>query len=352
MNYKLNTTRDISWYKVMLGVFGLIGVMTYDYVYADRGIFDEGLPNLTLEYLLRSLTIAFFVALLLMGLVVKRFSEFSLKFDRKYNLLNWGIAISLILSVLFTIIFVVNPKLFSQLTLEDGMVEWSSAIFLFAASGLTLISAVNFSRKYKGPRIINLILPFLAIMFFLIGMEEISWFQRVFEIDTPKMFDANYQREINLHNFATNPIENLYYLGAFTLLIVIPFLRPLINQLLKEIWLNQILPSHYSVLTGVFAYSYNFDMWDGVFTQASFFGSVLILCGWVLLKSSVKNRSSVLGILTMIVAQQIVFLINAENYERIWEITEFKEFFISFAFLIYAVDLFLRLKIVDNSSYN
>ena len=65
----------------------------------------------------------------------------------------------------------------------------------------------------------------LSFVFFVMAMEEVSWFQRVLEIDTPKAFDNNMQKEMNLHNFATNAVENVYYMGAFIFLVILPFLR-------------------------------------------------------------------------------------------------------------------------------
>jgi len=82
---------------------------------------------------------------------------------------------------------------------------------------------------------------------------------------------------------------------------------------------------------------FNFDMWNIPTPQISFFFSVFFLIYF-----SFKNRISVL-LLIYIIAAQIIYL-SINHYERIWEITEYKEFFISLAFFYYSLNVFLQIK--------
>ena len=54
-------------------------------------------------------------------------------------------------------------------------------------------------------------------------MEEVSWFQRSFGIKTPEALSGNKQGEMNLHNFASNTSEIVYYFASFVYLIAFPF---------------------------------------------------------------------------------------------------------------------------------
>ena len=42
-----------------------------------------------------------------------------------------------------------------------------------------------------------------ALALFIVGMEEVSYFQRVIQFETPESFVGNMQGEFNLHNFNT-----------------------------------------------------------------------------------------------------------------------------------------------------
>jgi hypothetical protein len=57
----------------------------------------------------------------------------------------------------------------------------------------------------------------LAIdLLFVIGMEEISWRQRIFKIETPSVLEThNWKGEINFHNVDAFPLHNAYILVGF-----------------------------------------------------------------------------------------------------------------------------------------
>lgn len=94
----------------------------------------------------------------------------------------------------------VNPSNFANdFTVEDGFVEWTTAIVLFAGFVVAVHRFVIARQRFdwRGRAILLLV---AAICLFGAG-EEISWGQRVFDIETPAAFAArNAQRELNLHN--------------------------------------------------------------------------------------------------------------------------------------------------------
>lgn len=82
---------------------------------------------------------------------------------------------------------------------EDGVSEWwSVATYAFAAA---LASAAAWRLKQVGWRKLALLNCFIAGVFVLGGLEEISWGQRLFNWGTPEALSAlNQQGETTIHN--------------------------------------------------------------------------------------------------------------------------------------------------------
>jgi hypothetical protein len=84
-------------------------------------------------------------------------------------------------------------------TREDGPLEWTGFATFLAGSVLAFAAAWRL-RPALRPAVAAAALG--AVLLFAAG-EEISWGQRVFEVDTPKaLVDGNEQDELNLHNLA------------------------------------------------------------------------------------------------------------------------------------------------------
>ena len=170
-------------------------------------------------------------------------------------------------------------------------------------------------------------------------MEEVSWFQRTLNIETPKVFGRNAQNEMNLHNFATNYIENIYYFGAFLFLVVLPFIRLFFLFVSSNNYLRVFVPLPFIAVVGSIACAYNFDMWDIIFTQIAFFGCVVILFIFAIFSRSKSEQYIILLAIFVIAVTQIFFLIKGVNFSRLSEVTEYKEFFIPLAFFMYSLNV-------------
>lgn len=84
-------------------------------------------------------------------------------------------------------------------TREDGPIEWVGFASFLAASTLAFGAAWHL-RSARRPAVAAAVLG--AVLLFAAG-EEISWGQRVFDVDTPDVLvDGNQQDELNLHNLA------------------------------------------------------------------------------------------------------------------------------------------------------
>ena len=98
---------------------------------------------------------------------------------------------------------------------EDGLSEWWSVATYLAAAGAAG-AASWMLRATKHNRLQYFYLA-LAIVFFLGGMEEISWGQRIFDWGTPAAIkEVNFQDETTLHNvnFANNVVFEMLFWGS------------------------------------------------------------------------------------------------------------------------------------------
>lgn len=157
------------------------------------------------------------------------------------------IFLALILLMLFAL-FLRRTNLYA----EDGVFECLTMVFCVLASLLILIKLIKEGTKNQKFLII------LALVFFIVGMEEISWGQRIFGWSTPKIFGIlNYQGETNLHNLFS-PIQNPVFAFVFFLLGWIMFNLDLVEDILSRTKLfHQIppfLPSSEFIIFGVIFY--------------------------------------------------------------------------------------------------
>lgn len=130
------------------------------------------------------------------------------------------------LALAITVLLALDPRAYHAIVEEDGPVEWGSALLLFLA---TVFAGRWFFTIYRNPPrpALDLVAAGgFALLFFVMAMEEISWFQRVIGFDTPERIAAgNWQGEFNLHNFQTDLTELALYSGTGLFLMLLPLLR-------------------------------------------------------------------------------------------------------------------------------
>ncbi len=130
-----------------------------------------------------------------------------------------------------------------QFTVEDGFLEWSSVVFLVTAGIFSFKRGLR-ALKNKKKLIFLTALGITMVCFFGSG-EEISWGQRLFQIETGDTFkQLNTQGETNLHNLKVNGVSinklifgKLLTLAILVYLLVFPFLRNkigLIDRVIKK----------------------------------------------------------------------------------------------------------------------
>ena len=116
-------------------------------------------------------------------------------FNKKINLFH--AAFSLLL-VSITFIFYYSNFTYQSLVKEDGIIEYLSAIFLLSIS---IFLMKKLSEMENIISVNNLGIIIFSIIFFFGFGEEISWGQRIFNIESPTFFaQNNLQSETNIHN--------------------------------------------------------------------------------------------------------------------------------------------------------
>jgi hypothetical protein len=137
-----------------------------------------------------------------------------------------------------------GQEAFNTLIYEDGPVENLTALFLFATSIVCLVRAFKYKKMKKHLWVLTA--SVFAFLFFFAAGEEISWGQRIFDIQSGEFFlQNNKQAETNLHNLIvgeTNLNKLLFSQLLFVVLIIyfgfsrlivskVSFIRKLVNNL-------------------------------------------------------------------------------------------------------------------------
>jgi len=126
------------------------------------------------------------------------------------------------------------PVAYVYLIAEDHWGEYGT-FFCYMLAGLLIAWAVKSDRKLRRPGY-----ALLCLGLFFIGMEEISWGQRIFGIHVPYNLIArhNLQSELNIHNFGIFHKKEIF----FHVLLLWSVFLPLISYKYKRLhdFLNKI----------------------------------------------------------------------------------------------------------------
>jgi hypothetical protein len=234
-----------------------------------------------------------------------------------------------------------SPRAFAAVSAEDGAVEALSAGALFLGS-LALLGAAFM----RGPTLRRTLALGLGVLLFLTAMEEISWMQRVVGFQTPEeLASVNMQGEFNFHNLHTDYFENLYYLGSFALLVLLPLLAFAMPWLRTLRGVSDFVPSLWVAAAAAPAAILNYGMWNVVPMQASMMMTALAMLVFALAarRRGARGEAAAFGaILVTVVAGQALLLAQGHRMEQIFDASEYKELFIALGLACFAVDVLAR----------
>jgi hypothetical protein len=160
----------------------------------------------------------------------------------------------------YLLFFITDVGSQGKLFEEDGIFENASALLFLVSSFLFLFlffKAWKTMTRFSGLKLGNYITVILSFLFFVFAGEEISWGQRIFNLETPDLLkEINVQSEINLHNIRIFDVTDtdgyhpkkglarmitanrMFSLFWFVFCVVIPVLNRLSKRL--AVWLKKI----------------------------------------------------------------------------------------------------------------
>lgn len=322
------THRD--WYVFVAGFAIVVGVVGLDAAVFDRGLAEEGPPLWSGAYLARTVVLALGSAALVFGardLATRHLAPAELGDN---SIASWLVAAAGSVVALVSIVLVVaDPGLLSRLVREDHIVEWASAGLAFAAAAAFAVAARRLRLDAVAAALAALTLAGGCL---LLGLEEISWFQRVLDIESPDfMLNRNGQQETNLHNLATSFTGNLYYVAACLYLVLIPV--ALGDRLLppRLAWVQVVLPSRLVFFGSATAAGYVYAMWNIAWIQASFW---ITLAALAVVARDRRDRNLALGLALVTALTATMFLLAGDSMIRDWDDTEIRELVIPFGLLL------------------
>lgn len=104
---------------------------------------------------------------------------------------------------------------------EDGVIEYATALMFLVASALAAVLAFRDRADKRRAAFLAL----LALACFFVCGEEISWGQRIFDLDTLEVFQKyNEQNENTLHNIFNATTHAVFLFAAFLYGVALPIL--------------------------------------------------------------------------------------------------------------------------------
>jgi hypothetical protein len=307
-------------------------------------------PHLTLYYLIRLAVIALLSVAAIVGLyrlrdygtVIHKRSLPQAKRHAVYGMMAVAAA--------FVALFAVAPMHFHRIALEDGPVEWASAVLPLAASVAFLYTFVVILRseiRDTRRRVALGLTALFATVLFVIGMEEISWMQRVFNIATPAIFAGNEQQETNLHNMYNSLVFNIVYrTGVLGGLIVLPFLVEVAPRNLLFEWFGDFLPRRFVVAASAPLLGFEYNAWNFALGPFLFLVALAVLACYALAardRGDRREQRLFATLIAFVVASQAVFLGLGSGFAHPWIISEFRELLLAAGLAVFAWDVTTRL---------
>jgi hypothetical protein len=320
---------------IVVAIIGIVAITLAEYWQFGWHPAREEQPSADFYHVARSAAVVFFGTLIAVAL--GRSTQRPAPFVPLRLIDSAGATAAMTAALLMTGLLIVSPALFGMLAQEDHILEWSSALLLFLASGMFLADALKRARnplghgwqRWSGP-ILSLA---FAGLFFLIAMEEISWMQRVIGFSTPEaLANSNWQGEFNLHNMQTDLSELAFYTGTGFFLLILPLFRELQFGWKPVALLGDHVPGRAVAAISAPIAVFDYGHWNLLPIQlVTAFAIFSMMTFGALARRTGRNVECILffGLAAAIFAGQSLVLAAGHQMSEIWEATEFKEFFIA-----------------------
>lgn len=341
----------LTGFAIALVLVGLAWALLtlYEFIALDLYPVREE-PALFTPYFLARSVFALIVSIALIGTLYHFAAPYSSLKTSQLDSTARKIAVwTTILGFGFAALLLASPRILMEITQEDTLIEWASALLLIVGSGCFVAEAIR--RIQSGPgkdwiaKFELTIAVGMALVLFLIAMEEISWAQRLFEFDTPEEIEQmNWQGEFNFHNLQTDLSETLYYTGVGFFLLVFPLMRETVFR--GPEWFDRLLafaPSRsVAAISAPVAMVY-YGHWNLIPIQVTTFCALLAML--VYARAAKKRHdgrefSLFLFLAVGIVFTQGTFLAYGGRMLEVGNASEFTELFITIGLCWYGIDRF------------
>lgn len=124
---------------------------------------------------------------------------------------------------------------------EDGFIEWFTVVSLLFASSICIVRAFRIGKK-RG-LVFLACLCFMSLIFIFGAGEEISWGQRIFNIESSEFFQQhNAQKETNFHNLKIGGVKiNKLVFGKILSICVVIYLVLLPILYRRKEWAKKLV---------------------------------------------------------------------------------------------------------------
>lgn len=245
------------------------------------------------------------------------------------------------LTVAATILLAASPRIYALVGAEDGAIEWFSALLLFGASGFMAARFLNLWRADRAlpyRRLHLLGAAGFALLFLLMGGEEVSWFQRQIGFDTPESVAArNWQGEFNLHNFQTDLTELVLYSGTGLFLMLLPLIResdaarwPFVQPFAA------LLPDRTMAAISAPMLVFTYSHWTLLPVQAAFWIGLFACIAFAGSAVATRERALWIGLAVWIAIGQLIHLLLGPTMLMMFDSSEYRELFLSLGLAAYA----------------
>lgn len=268
---------------------------------------------------------------------------------------NWAAVLIVLLPTLALVFATINalfPHVGGLVRMSDNDIftrpgAMLRMMFEFIACGVFLSILPRFIKQKKWLAVA--LVAALSLVLFVMGMEEISWGQRVFQWQTSTYFsEHNVQGETNLHNLNTQLFQDVLFFGGFVLLAALPFFYNSLAKILQKTsslkFLTNFLPEQWMLLafgaglmfTDPFNAPYGFH-WGSICFQL--IATLALL--WAL-AVGVRNNVEQCKLILWALLCAVLVLVLSLSYHELWRLnqglpTEYIKLFINFGILCWAI---------------
>ncbi len=276
---------------------------------------------------------------------------FGKKYDHYKALTRASLYVIPVFALAILLLYILRPTVADWLAREDFIIENLTALFAVIGSAVLVGVFVQLSRKKQVlPAIFALL---ISMAFFVIGAEEISWGQRMLDIESSAFFyEHNIQQETNFHNLDTTLTMSMFYILVFVIFTAVSFWNKQTEALLKKLSLLQLkifIPSKWLILP--FAVSIGFVSDTLAFRldyAIMLVVTILILVAALSTKIDGLSQHKGVVIFTLIVILASLTICSLLDYDALmvqsWFPSEYREFFICLGIMLYSLDLFIRVR--------